>query len=719
MNPRQTLPSAPDAAPVTAPTAFWLRAPRVDVRPALLAALAAGALTGGAMGAAHRVAGEPASALRADAAEREGAGARGVPLRLRLAEGPRTVWVLDPAAQRSEADDPSLPARRAARDVAETLLDRTEVLARVLVRAADEATLRAALAGHAGGAVRAPVGVRAVPGLAGGFIVEAASIADAALLADHLAASPGVASAEVSTQRPQSLRMPPSDSGLALQWHFRNFFSGFEQADANLDPAWNLGLSGEGVTIGMTELGFQVSHPDLVANVNESLSMTGGIDLDHGTSTAGIAGAVGNNGQGIAGAAYNATLCELVIGSDVQNTNAFLHQIQAIQVKNNSWGPTDNGVARSMTAIERAALETAVTTGRGGLGTVFVWSCGNGAASADRVDYDPYASSRLTIAVGAVGDRDLGTSYSEPGSSLFCVAPSSGNNRSIYTTRNRTQSSSGYWNSFGQTSAAAPVVSGIAALLLEARPDLTWRDVQHVLMRSARRVVPGDESWITNAAGVAHSTAFGFGAVDAGAAATLAQAWDLVAPEAGVQSERVAFATPIPDNDATGVDFFIDIDDPLTVEAVELFVDMDAGRLGDIAVTLFSPAGTPAPLAAFRGDGQRAYRDYRFTSLRTWGENARGRWRVNIADVAQNNTATVNFLQVRAYGTAVDEPACLADFNDDGSVGDIFDLFDFLAALDGGEAGADVAEPVGTIDLADLLAFLSALDAGCPAASAE
>ena len=84
-----------------------------------------------------------------------------------------------------------------------------------------------------------------------------------------------------------------------------------------------------------------------------------------------------------------------------------------------------------------------------------------------------------------------------------------------------------YTSTFNGTSAAAPTVAGGLALLLEAYPDLTWRDVKHVIANSARKNDAGRSysrsglvqyDWITNAAGYSHHYWYGFGALDVGAA---------------------------------------------------------------------------------------------------------------------------------------------------------------------------------------------------------
>ena len=103
------------------------------------------------------------------------------------------------------------------------------------------------------------------------------------------------------------------------------------------------------------------------------------------------------------------------------------------------------------------------------------------------------------------------------------------------------------------TSSAASVVSGVVALMLQANPNLTWRDVQHILVNSARHVDPTDAGWTTNRAGHLIHYNYGFGVVDAEAAVNLAKTWTNVGPELSVSSGLVTVGEVIPDNDSTGV----------------------------------------------------------------------------------------------------------------------------------------------------------------------
>src|SRR6185369_2971480 len=78
---------------------------------------------------------------------------------------------------------------------------------------------------------------------------------------------------------------------------------------------------------------------------------------------------------------------------------------------------------------------------------------------------------------------------------------------------------------FSGTSASAPQISGLAALILSANPALTYRDVQQILILSARHFDLTDPDLTTNGAGFRVSHNVGFGVPDAGEAVTLAKSW--------------------------------------------------------------------------------------------------------------------------------------------------------------------------------------------------
>jgi subtilisin family serine protease len=152
-------------------------------------------------------------------------------------------------------------------------------------------------------------------------------------------------------------------------------------------------------------------------------------------------------------------------------------------VINNSWGP--DGIPWPLPPIVEASFLNATASGRGGLGTVIVWAAGNGS---EPIDSDGYASSPLTIAVGASTDYDLHASYSDYGPELDVVAPSSGGNSSITSTSTNSFGASLYTTAFGGTSAAAASATGVVALMLSANPQLTWNQVRDILRTTAIQI---------------------------------------------------------------------------------------------------------------------------------------------------------------------------------------------------------------------------------------
>ena len=484
-----------------------------------------------------------------------------------------------------------------------------------------------------------------------------------------LAASPGVAAAFPLVARQQQPRFIPNDPMFANQWHLRNTGqSGVAGNDARVTTAWD-SVRGNGVVIGIVDDGLQHTHPDLSANYSSSLSYdfnfndpdpnpgTGGFD-DHGTAVAGVAAGRGNNGVGVSGAAPSATLAglRLIAGpsSDQQEANALSYRRQDIDIYSNSWGPADDGTLGSAGPLTLAALRDGVTQGRGGLGSIITWAGGNGLESDDNVNYDGYANSRYVIAVGALTDSGTQSWYSEPGAPLLVSAYSNGGQSGITTTDRTGADGYGgtdYTNSFGGTSSATPLVSGIIALMLERNPNLTWRDVQHVLVRSARQNDPTGAGWATNGAGLKVNHRYGFGAVDATAAVNLAATWTNVGPEVSATSGLVTVNQAIPDGSLTNVNSTVNITQDITMEKVEVVFNATHTYRGDLRVILTSPDGTQSVLSEVHGDGDANFTGWTFSSARHWGESSQGTWTLSVADGYAQDAGTFNSWQLNVYGT--------------------------------------------------------------------
>ncbi len=538
-------------------------------------------------------------------------------------------------------------------------------------------------------------------------VIQAATVDEAIRLADSILSDQGVDDAFVDVVRPRVLRGVPDDPRFSYEWNLVNDLDPL--FDVNVEPVWDSGYTGAGVVVGIVEDSWQRDHVDLVGNYDAAASLGGGVYSSHATGCAGIVAATAFNDSHGAGVAYGASISSLVFGSDVQDAAALAHRNDLNDIKSNSWGPSDTGVIAYLPSVVKDALREGTETGRDGLGEVYVWAAGNGAGSNDRVDYDSYASSRYVMAVGAIGDLDTLAAYSEPGSALFVVAQSDGNNRKIYST----DIDNGETFLFGGTSAAAPLVAGVCALMLEARPDLSWRDVRHVLLNSARRNDPAHASWGQNGAGHWINERYGYGAVDAAAAVALAETWRRASHEISADSGVVPVQLAIPDNNTTGVTQSLEISEDLRLESVEVVLNVTTTYVGDLEIVLTSPDGTQSVLARRRNDSTDHLNNFVFTSERLWDERSAGTWSLRMADLASGDRATWVNWQLVLHGT----PGCPGDLDRSGSV-DLIDLSTLLVAF--GNCEGDSAFVVeadldnsGCNDLEDLARLLERFGENC------
>lgn len=498
-------------------------------------------------------------------------------------------------------------------------------------------------------------------------------------IAENVSNLDGVAWAEPQLARQYAKRQswPPNDPLFTNQWHLRN--TGQSNGVAGIDVGINVtnsaiitnGLTitntnnpvwatyrGTNVYIAITDDGLQVSHPDLTNNVDTTIDYdfnggdndpSPGTGDDHGTACAGVAAARGNNGIGVSGVAPEARLVGLRLISDVataaQEAQAMNWSNSIIHINSNSWGPTDDGdTLEGPTTTALGGITNAIANGRGGRGTIFTWAGGNGLQELDDSNFDGWANSIYTIAVGAADIRGQQAWYSEPGANLVVCAPSSGDNNAAaevgITTTDRTgsvgYSTTDYANDFGGTSSATPKVSGVVALMLQANPNLGWRDVQEILIRTARRNHPTDTGWAQNGAGLWFNHKYGAGLVNARAAVDMALGWSNL----GAQLVRTATGTgggaTIPDNNATGVvhQFTIAPGDNIRVEHVRVSVNVTHPRRRDLRVELTSPSGTVSVLTTQASGAAYTGADLVWTlmSVRHWGEDAAGTWTLRVAD---------------------------------------------------------------------------------------
>jgi len=524
-------------------------------------------------------------------------------------------------------------------------------------------------------------------------------------------ADPEIESAEPLLARKRAVRAVPvdpfysSDGGLNgnHQWYLNNTGAngGLVDVDINIEPALDF-ARGLGVNVAIVDDGVAIDHIDLQANAaGPHLNLLNGAGNDpatfdifsnHGTAVAGLVAAVGDT-VGMTGAAPRATISGIrLLGGffdDADEARALGFSPAIIDVSNNSWGPSDTSLdfeAPGTAATD--ALRTGALAGRAGNGIIYVWSGGSGGGIGDNSNYDGYANSIYTIAVGAIADVGSKAGYSERGANLVVSAPSSGGAQDVLTTEfgveldedDKPFRTSLYTTQFGGTSASAPLVSGVVALMLQVNPSLTWRDVQDILIRTAVKIDPINGGWRDNAADLHFNHDYGAGMVDAGAAAAAASERIGASPRGGVdptiprlaaavtpQEKFILFkrnstdpAVPtglVPEGTGSSYQVAFDFSDQpnLKLEHVQLNLTALTESRADLEVVLISPSGTQSFLQESNLDhNEQGISDWTFSTVRNWGENSAGIWILRVVDRVTGNTTLLNDATVILHG--VEDP---------------------------------------------------------------
>uniref|UniRef100_A0A7N6FI97 P/Homo B domain-containing protein n=1 Tax=Anabas testudineus TaxID=64144 RepID=A0A7N6FI97_ANATE len=335
----------------------------------------------------------------------------------------------------------------------------------------------------------------------------------------------------------------PLDPKFKDQWYLYNS----NHRDLNARAAWQKGYTGKGVVVSILDDGIERNHPDLMQNydpiasydVNDGDSdpqprYTQVNDNRHGTRCAGEVAAVANNGICGVGVAYNAKIggVRMLDGevTDMVEAQSLSLNPQHIDIYSASWGPEDDGKTVDGPAkLAREAFLRGVTEGRRGLGSIFVWASGNGGRDKDSCNCDGYTNSIYTLSISSSTQNGNVPWYSEACSSTLATTYSSGNlnEKQIVTTDLKSKCT----DSHTGTSASAPLAAGIIALALEANKNLTWRDMQHLVVRTSRPAHLLTNDWKTNGVGRKVSHSYGYGLLDASAIVDLAKTWTTVQPQ--------------------------------------------------------------------------------------------------------------------------------------------------------------------------------------------
>ncbi len=452
-----------------------------------------------------------------------------------------------------------------------------------------------------------------------------------------------------------------------------------------------------------------------------STSTTG----DHGTSVAGVIAAVGNNAKGGVGVARSASLKGYNVLAGSQTTADYVTALGGstsspnssdIYVFNQSYGSSPAAATTINTTIE-AQFTAGITNLRSGKGAIYVKSAGNGFVSytngtctyavtydltCHNANMDPFNTLPANIVIGATDASGVKASYSSAGSAIWISAPGGeyGGNSNVLGTSysakiyepaiittdqagctngyspntyynsfqistHALNTSCNYTSTFNGTSSAAPMVSGVVALMLEANAALTWRDVKHILASTATQIntshsgtyvgsYQAELGWITNNAGYKFHNYYGFGLVNADAAITSAKSYTsaLGTYTNGGWTSSGTISTSIPDVSSTGASSTISYSTALTIEAVQISVDITHTYTGDIAIEITSPSGTKSILLnILNGFGtSNNMTDMVLASNAFYGETSTGNWTIKIIDGYTGDTGTLNSWQIRIYG---------------------------------------------------------------------
>lgn len=531
--------------------------------------------------------------------------------------------------------------------------------------------------------------------------------------------------------------------------------AGVPGEDLDMSEALASGHTGRGVQIAVADTGLEICHPDLGANVEPGASYnfnlndwSGALAGDpfnpaalggHGTSVAGTAAAVHRNGLGGRGIAAEARLRGYNLLEAIDWPRAWMDSLGASIISPNS-GDVDifnmsfGGLGfpgNPHPETEIALFRNGVTNLRGGLGAIYVKSAGNGFGSCRSIprsvndligcnsaNGDPTNNMPYLIVVGAFNAAGERASYASVGSNLWVSAPAGqygydhpaiittdqmGHNRGYDVLFPRGLSldetaniNGNYISSFNGTSASAPNVSGAIALLLARHPGLTWRDVKHILAKTARRIDPDrpevryglggaayllqqpwpDEDpagrarnwyrfgptpytlqlpWVTNAAGYGYHNWYGFGALSVDDALDYAASHtpDSLGEFTETRTfDSTAAAAGIPDFDSGGLTQSLVVEGlaaDADIEAVTLEIDVTHPFTNDLGIHLVSPAGTESILNPVFNEvlAAKADLDWHLLSNAFYGEPPNGEWTLKVVDAAPGDTGTLNAWRLR------------------------------------------------------------------------
>jgi subtilisin family serine protease len=493
-------------------------------------------------------------------------------------------------------------------------------------------------------------------------------------------------------------------------------------ADMNVSEVIAAGYSGQGVVVALVDTGVEIAHEDLVDNVvagsydfveGDTDPTRQGSGADHGTAVAGIIGARGWNRIGPRGVAPKVSLKGhnwLISQSTANWVSTFGGESYSedVDIFNNSWGSAARKIDDPLKTMEETTFNKTLPAMRQGKGAIFVKSAGNyfnrnsngicgsanggGGLSCRDVNQDSTHNNPNIIVVSALNADGTRASYSSVGSAIWVSAPGGesgssgyGGKPAVMTTDiqgcakgyvggrgdgpNEFDSKSSphaentncnYTSTMSGTSSAAPNVSGAIALMLEANPQLTMRDVKHILAKTSRQVdaaiapVVLDgityHEWVTNAAGHTYHNYYGFGGIDVAAAVDAAKGF--TSGSLGERSTADWISSGTIDQDVgfgATADLALNVPTSGIVEYVLVRLTMTHEDPSEVGFRLTSPSGTttsiwqPYVAVATSVTSKAAY----LSASAFYGESMAGDWTLSAYDHASGTSMMLHSYEIK------------------------------------------------------------------------
>lgn len=500
------------------------------------------------------------------------------------------------------------------------------------------------------------------------------------------------------------------DPLLAYQWHILNNSSpGLIKQDVNLQYSlWNE-VTGSGIKVAVIDSSIDYNHPDLQSNLDLVNSCQFGTSPSggHATSAAGLISSVKDNALGGSGVAPDSQIQgfnTLDVDPTVLNWETSLSTASSrnrdIDVFNMSLGYPVSTTPIPFDSNIESFIKQGTESGRGGLGALYFKAAGNNFDDARcsmyqyHSDFLPCQSSVLDpdnnipylMVVSALNAEGTRASYSSTGSNILFSAPGGGDGVGIITTNDINLATDmddiegyeGYTDEFTGTSAATPITSGISALILQANPNLGWRDVRDIMIRtadqvdaSAPAVVIGNTDnavnsstastttvkldWQDNAAGLSYHNDYGFGRINAVNAVERAKGYTTNLPALVSATSKNSSAETIADDISVPLSSRLSAPAGVTtVESVQIKLTLSHPYISDLMVKLTSPSGTESILLTPRNALNTEIQNYELTLLSQafYGENAAGSWQLQIYDTHSDTygTGSLHRWSMTVYG---------------------------------------------------------------------